>query len=266
MARTYPPEAYAPDGTLWWRLTHHPGQKREYGDELKLAAWLAFNIPEGGRFTMRDLRRALGSAVGRPNDAEHLNRRLRNLRPDGWVIDSGLSNADVPSDAYELKRIGWHPGLGTRRPPRRGVSSRLARVVIERDRRRCVVCGVGGGEPYPAAPHTPAVLTAGHRVPAMRATRASSADELQAECLRCNGSVRDTLPDPPTLPEVLPAVARLSRAERLMLLRWLTAGHRLRSQLDDVHDQIRMLSPDEQAQVVHTLRMMLGTYAEGLDA
>lgn len=28
----YPPDAYAPDGTLWWRLEVWPGTRRRFGE------------------------------------------------------------------------------------------------------------------------------------------------------------------------------------------------------------------------------------------
>lgn len=242
---------------MWWRLEKQPGTRREFGDERKIAAWLAFNVREGDTFTMRDLRRELGEPA-RPNSAEHLNRRLRNLRPDGWIVFSYRDDASLPNDTYRLKRIGWHPGLGTARPGRGGVSAGMKRRVLERDHRRCVVCFVGGGEPYPGEPGTVAVLTVGHRVPGCRAGRAATLDELQAECQRCNETVRDEMPDPPELAEVRPAIKRLNRDERRTLLDWLSAGHRLRSRVDDVFDLVRLLTPDERARVKSDLQEMLG--------
>ena len=46
----YPPEAYSDSGVLWWALDTWPGKRRRYGDERKLAAWLAFNIEVGETF------------------------------------------------------------------------------------------------------------------------------------------------------------------------------------------------------------------------
>lgn len=254
----YPPEAYAPSGELWWKLTRDPESNRPYGGERKIAAWLAFDVGVGGVFTMRDVRRALGVAGDEPNEAEQLNRRLRNLRPDGWVVYSYRTDASLPVDTYRLEKIGWHPGLGTARPVAHAISASMRRRVIERDGRRCVICGVGRAEPYPGDPVSAAVLTAGHRVPERRESRVRSLDELQAECQRCNETVRDELPDPLTAEEVMPDVRRLGRADRATLLAWLSAGHRLRSRLDEVHDRVRALTPEERATVLAALREMSG--------
>lgn len=252
--KDYVAAAYAPNGVLWWELETHPGTSRRFGGVRKIAAWLAFNVDEDGTFTMRDLRGATGVPSGTSNDAEHLNRRLRELRPDGWIVDSQRDDPTLRPDTYRLRKVGWHPALGERPRTARRVPSDLRRKVLERDGRRCVVCFVGGGEPYPGEPGTSAVLTAGHRVPAQRGTRVHSLGELQTECQRCNETVRDELLDPPTLAEVLPEVRRLPRADRDVLLRWLVSGHRLRSRLDEVYDRIRILSPPEREAATDAVR------------
>ncbi len=105
-ATDFPREAYAPDGLLWWRLTTAPGQaKRQFGDEQKIAAYLACVVGEGGVFTMRLLREALGEETI-PNNAEHLNRRLRTLRLDGWDIPSAKDDGSLAHDEYRVSRIG----------------------------------------------------------------------------------------------------------------------------------------------------------------
>lgn len=252
----YAPEAYAPNGVLWWKLESHPGSRRAFGDVGKIAAWLAFNVDEGGTFTMRDLRRATG--VGSANDAEHLNRRLRELRHAGWVVLSYRDDGDLRPDTYRLRRIGWHPARGPRPQSRGRIPADLRRRVLERDGRRCVVCNVGSGEPYPGEPGTSAVLTAGHRVPANRGKPVVSVDELQVECQRCNETVRDELPDPHALAEVWPDVKRLARRDREMLLRWLAAGRRLRSPLDEVYDRVRTLVPSDRETLAARLRASVG--------
>jgi hypothetical protein len=258
---SYAPEAYSPDGVLWWHVTKHPGKNVPFGGERRIAAWLAFHVHEGGTFTMRDVRAALGRTAGIPERAEQLNRRLRNLRPDGWEVGSYKSDSSLPVDRYRVERVGWHPGCPEPRPRRQAISSGLRRRVLERDGRRCVVCGIGQGEPYPGEPRSAARITAGHRIPSLRGTSAHSLDELQTECDRCNETVRDEIPDPLRLAELLPDLRRLNRDERDQLLRWLTAGHRLRSRLDEVHDRVRMLSPVDRQRVADTLHSMLGQQA-----
>ena len=252
----YPAEAYAPNGILWWKLRYWPGSTtREYGDERKLAAWMAFNVNIGETFTMRDLRTALGGDVI-PNDAEHLNRRLRELRKDGWSVPSNKDDRNLPVGTYRLETQGWHPGEG-KRPARNTISQATRRRVLDRDGWRCVVCGVGSGEPYPGEPGTNAVLTAGHRVPNAFGGSSRDINNLQAECKRCNEPVRQELRSPETLEQVLPDVRRLKKSELETLLSWLVAEHRTRNRLDDVYDRARRLSAGEQDDLEATVRGMV---------
>jgi len=253
---TYPPEAYAPGNVLWWELRHWPGTRRKFGDEQKTAAWLAFNVNEGETFTMRDLRRALGEDPDVPNSAEHLNRRLRNLRPDGWVIPSNKDDRTLPVGTYRLDKKGWHPGLGPR-PKRDGISDGKRRRVFDRDGSRCVVCGIGRGEPYPDKPESKAVLTVGHRVP-RELDGSTELDNLQTECKRCNEPVRQEMGVPETLRALLPEVRNLRKEELRSLLSWLEVGHRVRTRLDLIYDRARRLSTEERDDLKQTLRKMLG--------
>jgi hypothetical protein len=109
-SRQYPPKAYAPNSELWWKLVIWPARAGKFGDERKIVAWLAFNKKAGERFTLPELREGLGDDV-ELNTAEHLNRRLRALRKDGWVVPSGKHDPSVGASGYRLEKIGWHPAL-----------------------------------------------------------------------------------------------------------------------------------------------------------
>lgn len=253
-AQAYPPDAYSDDGVLWWALDTWPGKRRRFGDERKLAAWLAFNIEVGETFTMRQLRAELGDVV--PNDAEHLNRRLRNLRPDGWSIPSNLDDGNLRIGEYRLEVIGWHPGIGEQRPGARGVSQGVRRRVFERDNRRCVICGVAGGEQYEDG--AVAALTIGHRHPSAR--RGSSVDltNLQTECRRCNQPARDEVALYESLADLLPELRTMNRAEKTKLESWLLEGRRTRDRTDEMYDRLRRLTVTERADAEVALRRMLG--------
>lgn len=182
----YPPEAYSPDGTtLWWALQIAPDtKKKRFGAERRLAAWLAYSVEVGDLFTMPELREALND--GAPNDDEHLNRRLRKLRGDGWVFPTRKDEASIPVGHYLLRSIGWHPSLGPR-GKRTAVSQSVRLEVLLTDSSGCVICGVASFEPYPREPYGHAVMTVGHRVPAAHGGSSTDINNLQAECQRCNG-------------------------------------------------------------------------------
>ena len=254
--REYPDEAYTPTGELWWRVTRRAGSNKKLGGEQRIAAWLAFNVEVGGLFTMRGLREALGKEAV-PDRAEHLNRRLRNLRPDGWVIPSNKDDRTLAIGTYRLEAKGWHPGMG-RRPRREAISQGLRRRAFDRDGRRCVVCGIAAREPYPDDPNARAVLTVGHRIPRERGGSSTDINNLQTECKHCNEPVRHELASPETLDAVVLDVRRLRKAELQTLLSWLRAGHRMRTRLDAIYDRVRALSAGERAELQQRLAEMLG--------
>jgi hypothetical protein len=239
------------DGVPWWKLKVTPGGKGRFGGEKRLAAYLWFNVPVGGTFTMRQLREELGDD-GVPEKAEHLNRRLRNLKPQGWKFRSYKDQYGQPMDEYVLEEKGNQLWVGerTKRPT---ISVALKRQVYERDHNRCVICGVGAGEPFPGEPGTAARLTAGHRTADARQGKASL-DNLQTECSRCNEPARDTPPHPEVLGEVMAAVKQLGAAEKAVLLMWLESGYRHRSKVDFAFDRTRKLAASEKEQIMEFLR------------
>lgn len=244
------------DGTPWWHVKIEPGTvKKRYGGERRISAYLYFNVDVGQQFTMRELRDELGTE-GVAENAEHLNRRLRALRPDGWAITSNKDDRSLATDAYRLDSIGTRVWLGER-SPRIKVSKVTERIVMERDGRRCVVCGVGAGEEYPGDPQSVARMTIGHRIPGERLGGASP-DELQTECSRHNEPARDLLPDPEHFDEVLPAVRALPRADLREMRRWLAAGRRSRSKLDLAYDRVLKLRPSEREEMIKTLTRIIG--------
>ncbi|MGV0734351.1 hypothetical protein [Mycolicibacter sinensis] len=93
------------DGVYWWKLQSWPGTKQRFGGEPKLAAFLYFNVEVSDSFTMRQLREALGEE-DTPDAAEHLNRRLRNLRKQGWRFRSYKDQAGQAVDTYVLLEKG----------------------------------------------------------------------------------------------------------------------------------------------------------------
>lgn len=239
------------DDTPYWKLTVTPGGRGRFGGEKRIAAYLYFNVDVGGTFTMRQIREALGEE-DTPEQAEHLNRRLRNLKPQGWQFTSYKDKYGQAMDEYVLQGKGNKLWLGerTKRPT---ISGALKRQVLERDLNRCVICGVGAGEPYPGEPGTAAKLTAGHRTAGARHGE-TSLDNLQTECARCNEPVGDTPPNPEVLGEVVAVVKQLRAVDKLALLTWLESGYRHRSKVDFAYDRTRKLSTTEKVEVIEFLR------------
>lgn len=252
-----PPQAYSPDGTIWWHLEFEPGTRRRFGDEKKIAAYLASTKEVGGVFTTRELREALGSG-GEANTAEHFQRRIRSLRraSDGWQIASYQDDRSLPSEHYRVDKIGWHPALGPRPKNTQSVSAKTRAIVLDRDGRRCVICGVGAGEPYPES-GKPAVMTIGHIVPQERGG-GGDIDNLQVECAHCNETKRAEGAGIERFDIVWPSVKGLSTAQARRLAEWIAQGRRTRDKLDDVYDRVRRLPAPERALVQQQLLQLLG--------
>lgn len=255
---SYPPEAYAPNGELWWRLAHTPGSKRSFGDERKIAAYLACTKKVGDTFTTRELREQLGQD-GAANTNEHFQRRIRALRShrDGWQIASYQDDRTLEAEHYRIDKIGWHPGLGPRPADLQAVSARTRTTVLRRDGSRCQVCGVGDGEPYPDQPDRMAVMTVGH-VLSRDFKGTSDLGNLRAECALCNEQLRSDAAKPESPEEVWKAVRKLPTASVVRLQQWLVAGHRTRDALDETYDRVRKLAPADRDALRERIERMTG--------
>lgn len=243
-----------PNGVEWWK----PGclvENRKLGAERRIASFLWFKLNIGDLFTMKLLREELGDGED-AEAAEQLNRRLRSLRKDDWILDSIKDDRSLPTDAYRLERKGKKIWLGEPRV-NKSISQRTRRLVFERDGYRCVLCGVGGSEPYPGDPDSKAKLTVGHRL-AQERSGSIDLENLRTECARCNEPLRHELRNPESLDEVLAEIRILRKTDLQLLLEWMQTGTRSRSKLDRVYDRARMLSPAERAQLITALKSMVG--------
>ncbi|WP_165241830.1 HNH endonuclease [Corynebacterium lizhenjunii] len=224
----YPVEAYAPDGTLWWKSSIRGAT----GAVPRMASWLRWNVELGGRFSTRQLRDTLDISN------EHAQRRQRELRDYGWEY---LSAKEEPSLGEEciLEKYGWWPGEG-QRPKRDTISAKVRRQVIERDGGRCVLCGRAAGEKYEDG--SVVVLTAGH-IKANSHGGAASLDNLQTECRVCNEPARADTGSASEPEAGVEQVKNLKKADRLELLAWIRSGRRSRSNLDRAYDAYRLGGP-----------------------
>lgn len=239
--RHYPAAAYTPEGELWWQLP--------FGDEQKIAAWLAFNKVVGDTFTTVELRYSLGDGLSEKsrNDREHFQRRLRELRSrrDGWKFPSVKQDRSLAVGHYRLDRVGWHPALGPRPKDPTKFSARTRREVIERDHYRCTLCGVIAGEPYPEDPERPAALTVGHIIPRDHGG-SGDASNLRAECALCNEVSRSDTRVPESFDVLRISIDNLKSADRTRLLQWILGAQRVRDRVDEAYDRYRALSPGDQ--------------------
>ncbi|MCA1219920.1 HNH endonuclease [Streptomyces sp. 8L] len=197
------------------------------GARVRVALWLRDEVGLGGTFSKAELRTAI-------TGAEQVDRRMRDLRPAGWII---RTNRDMPSlapDRLYLEKMGlpiWereHRAAGLRQ-----ISAKTRRFVYERDGHMCRRCGVGAAEAYPDDPGSHARLTLGHIRPHASGS-GSSPEELITECARCNESVRNLTGVQMTREQVWDRVGQLPLRYKRELLAWMVGD-------------VRPLSPAERA-------------------
>lgn len=248
----YPPDAFSPDGTLWWEQELIPGGRQRLGVSKRIAAWIYFNLDIGATVTMRQLR-AIVSNDGRPNTDEHFNRRFRELRDSGWKLVSNKEDSSLGSDEYRLETRGSRTWIEGDVPQRTKLSARIRRQVFERDGKRCQICGIGANEEYPNEPGTTARMTVGH-------VRANALDggidmlNLRTECSRCNEPIRDEVSSGEVLDTVWPQVRRLSKGEKQTLLIWIEHGSRPPTEVAMIFDVTKALTAAERLELLSRLR------------
>jgi hypothetical protein len=217
------------------------------GTAKKLSAYLWFNVEEGSTFTMAQVRKAIGIEEQTQSD-----RRLRELREQGWVIIGYKDDKSLPMNTYRLDQKGQRLWLGEK-VERDTISNRLRREIFNRDHNTCVICGIYTGDEYPDLSGTTARMTIGHRIPNQRLGDATF-ENLQTECSRCNETIRNLLDDPEIVEDVLPHLDTLPIGDLNKLLDWLEIGRRTYSDIEIAYSRIRKLSPEEQIRAINFLR------------
>lgn len=178
------------------------------GTRVRAALWLHTEIGVGGTFTKAQLRSAF------PN-VEQIDRRMRDLRAEGWIIATYREDRTLAPDELRLVEEGgpvWQ----------RGYRSRATAAVSEKDRQAafaadgyaCTHCGIMGGESYPDEPLRSAKLSAS-RVPATDGTIG-----LLTLCDRCQAGSQEAPFD------AVSALEALSAEQRSRLAGWIASGTR----------------------------------------
>jgi hypothetical protein len=200
------------DRELHWR-------NESLGARVRVALWLRDEVGEGGTFSKARLREAI-------KGTEQVDRRMRDLRPAGWVIRTYRDKPSLQPDQLYLEAMGqsiWEPEH--RAAGLRQISAKTRRFVYEQDGHMCRRCGVSAGEEYADEPGTRARLTLGHVNP-HNSGSAANAEDLITECARCNETVRHLTGVQMTKEQVWDRVRELSGRHKKDLLRWMQADRR----------------------------------------
>ncbi|KJY41800.1 hypothetical protein VR41_10900 [Streptomyces sp. NRRL B-1568] len=184
------------------------------GARIRVALWLRDEVGEGNTFSKQRLREAI-------QGTEQVARRMRDLRPAGWVIKNYRDKPSLKPEELYLEKVGlpvWDKEY--RAAGLRQISAKTRRGVYERDGHVCRRCGVAAGEAYPGEPGSHARLTLGHVSP-HKDGGAANPEDLITECARCNETVRHLTGVQMTKGQVWDRVEALPNKERKILFAWM---------------------------------------------
>jgi hypothetical protein len=205
------------------------------GTRVRVALWLISEVGVGHAFTKAQLREAFPGV-------EQVDRRMRDLRADGWVIATYREDRSLSADELRFVSAGgpvWERGYKSKATAN-DVTTRVRQQVMAADGFVCLYCGIGGGEPYPDDAVRTAKLTV---------TRAESTDDsgsrLVTLCDRCRlRSGEDTTAD-----SLIAAIEALDPESREILRDWVARGERQRNRLDELWAAYRCLPWSDRARI-----------------
>jgi hypothetical protein len=206
------------------------------GSKVRVALWLVATVGTGGTFTKADLRAAFPAV-------EQVDRRMRDLRADGWVIATYRDDRSLAVDELRLVTVGalvWEPGYRPRSP---AVPARERRAVFSRDGYACRYCGISAGETYPDDP----LRTA--RLSAARASAGGEGDQLMTLCDRCMADA----PDAHSVPDLVSKIRALDPEDQQRLLSWIQSGQRQWTKAEVLWARFRRLPADVREEVQTSL-------------
>lgn len=209
------------------------------GAKVRVALWLHTEVGAGGTFTKQQLRDAF------PN-IEQIDRRMRDLRTEDWVIATYREDRALAVDELRLVKEGgpvWEPTYRSRQQG--AVTDKQRQAVFAADNYLCLYCGVSGGEAYPDQPLRTAKLTAARVTP----PRGGPA-ELATCCDRCHAGE----PAGGTAADLLEQAESLSPDGRKHLKRWVSRGSRDRMAELELWAQYRRLPAAEREVFASGLR------------
>ncbi|MEU3598468.1 HNH endonuclease [Streptomyces sp. NPDC006798] len=204
------------------------------GARVRVALWLRDVVGEGGTFSKQEMRAAI-------RGTEQVDRRMRDLRPAGWLIQTYRDKPSLQPDELCLEKIGqpvWDPAH--RAAGLRQISAKTRRFVYERDGHMCRRCGIAAAEEYADDPGTHARLTLGHVNPHKSGT-GSRPEDLITECARCNETVKHLTGVQMTPEQVWDRMRELPNRHKKDLLAWMKVDTRPLSDAEKVWGLYRQL-------------------------
>lgn len=207
------------------------------GTRGRVALWLLSEVGAAGSFTKAQLRDAFPGV-------EQVDRRMRDLRAEGWVIATYREDRSLSSDELRLVTVGghvWEAGYRSKRDP--ALSDKQRGDVLAADDYACRHCGISAGEVFPDDALRTAKLTVA------RVVANDGALQPQTLCDRCLASARGAKPDA----SLVPAIQNLDHNERDQLRSWIERGQRPRSEAERLWARYRRLPRAAQLEVKRSL-------------
>lgn len=205
-------------------------QDTSHGSKVRVARWLVEVVGEGNRFTKAAMREAF------PGVAQ-IDRRMRDLREAGWVIDTNREDLSLHSNEHRFVTEGepvWLPGKGKAKP-KTSLTATQRTEAMKADSYLCRSCGVGSGESFGDG-HGTAQLDIARRQ--VKLANGDTERQLVTECNRCRVGNRGSEAD---LTVLLRSVAALGPVERKVLAQWVDADQRTFSHLEKLWGTYRTL-------------------------
>lgn len=155
----------------------------------------------------RELRDASGGAG-------QYGRRMRELREEGWVIQSHLDNSALKPGQYLVLEAPRSDAAIAK-----GMSARLRATVLDRDGFTCQMCGLAAGDIDPSTGRR-VRLHLGH----IKDKSLGGKDELsnlRALCSTCNQGAKNVTAEKPSTIWLLSQIRRAGIEEQRAVLAWL---------------------------------------------
>ncbi|MEU1503710.1 HNH endonuclease [Kitasatospora sp. NPDC005748] len=209
---------------------------RGLGTKKRVALWLSREVGEGNVFSTAQLREAF------PGVAQ-VDRRIRDLRNDGWVLDTNRSDPSLHVNEMRFVAAGLPVWESAGRLPRRG--SEMRDEVLKRDGFACTHCGLSAAEAPSSAP-VEVMLEVAH-ITSLADGGGVGVENMITLCANCHrllDSAESLAAD-----AVLQRVDDLSAAERSLLLAWMVLDQRPFSPVERVWATYRRLQPAEREAV-----------------